>query len=116
VRIMTYATKHASERSRRKARGHEAVSGTRLRRQHRTVMAAALVTALLAVLQGSAQAAQETTILASRAPGPSGAGGDRGSFEPSISANGRYVAFGSGADNLSADDDNAVFNVFVRQG
>jgi subtilisin-like proprotein convertase family protein len=36
------------------------------------------------------------------------------SGSPSVSANGRYVAFQSGADNLVAGDTNGVFDVFVR--
>jgi Tol biopolymer transport system component len=55
-----------------------------------------------------------TTTLVSRATGPAGAGGDAGSFGQAISAGGRHVAFSSGADNLSGEDDNAVSNVFVR--
>jgi Tol biopolymer transport system component len=37
-----------------------------------------------------------------------------GSGRPSISANGRFVAFESDASNLVAGDTNAVFDVFVR--
>jgi len=55
-----------------------------------------------------------TTTLVSRADGPAGAGGDDSSFDPTISADGRFVAFESDADNLSADDNNNVTNVFVR--
>jgi Ca2+-binding RTX toxin-like protein len=55
-----------------------------------------------------------TTTLVSRAAGPAGAGADGGSSSPAISADGRFVAFSSGADNLSAEDDNNVQNVFVR--
>lgn len=54
------------------------------------------------------------TILVSRAGGPAGAAADDSSVEPSISADGRYVAFRSGADNLSTEDDDAVTNIFVR--
>jgi len=54
-----------------------------------------------------------TTTLVSRGSGPAGAGGDLGSFAPSISADGRYVAFTSLATNLSGDD-LAGFDVFVR--
>jgi Tol biopolymer transport system component len=35
-------------------------------------------------------------------------------YAPSISANGRYVAFGSGASNLVAGDNNGESDVFVR--
>ena len=41
-------------------------------------------------------------------------GADGWSFEPSISGDGRYVAFTSGADNLVAGDTNSAQDVFVR--
>jgi len=37
-----------------------------------------------------------------------------GSFAPAMSADGRYVAFGSHADNLVAGDTNQVADIFVR--
>ncbi|MDQ4094651.1 MAG: hypothetical protein M3174_00370 [Actinomycetota bacterium] len=40
--------------------------------------------------------------------------GNDGSFEPSISGNGRYVAFSSAASNLVRGDDNGADDVFVR--
>jgi len=40
--------------------------------------------------------------------------GDDVSFEPSISADGRYVAFTSGASNLVPADTNDVYDVFVH--
>ncbi len=40
--------------------------------------------------------------------------GDRVSYAASISADGRYVAFHSGARNLVADDTNGSLDVFVR--
>ncbi len=55
-----------------------------------------------------------TTTLVSRATGAAGAGGDGDSSVPSISADGRYVAFASDADNLSAGDRKDVTNLFVR--
>ncbi len=69
---------------------------------------------LLVILVMPALAAGGETLLVSRADGPAGAGGDDHSLNPSISADGRFVAFDSGADNLSADDKNAFFNVFVH--
>jgi len=44
----------------------------------------------------------------------SGAEGDAGSYAPSVSADGRYVAFHSYASNLVAGDTNGVSDVFVR--
>ncbi len=57
-----------------------------------------------------------TTILASRANGPTGAPPDATAREPSISADGLHVAFESSANNLVADDSKAPgqSDVFVR--
>ncbi len=56
-----------------------------------------------------------TTTLVSRATGPTGAAGDGESTDPSISADGRHVAFVSQANNLVADDAKVVqTDVFVR--
>ena len=55
-----------------------------------------------------------TTTLVSRASGAGGAAADARAHDAGISADGRYVVFRSGADNLSPDDDNGVNNVFVR--
>jgi TolB protein len=44
----------------------------------------------------------------------SGDEGNNGSQGPALSADGRYVAFGSGASNLVAGDSNDVYDVFVR--
>jgi Tol biopolymer transport system component len=53
-----------------------------------------------------------TTERVSVSTGGSQAGG--GSFEPTISADGRYVAFESAASDLFAGDSNGVFDVFVH--
>jgi hypothetical protein len=55
-----------------------------------------------------------TTTLVSRAAGVSGAPGNGESRVPSISADGRYVAFNSFATNLSPDDANGKQDVYVR--
>src|SRR5439155_21054569 len=55
-----------------------------------------------------------TTTFVSRATGVGGDAGDGNSLNPSISADGRFVAFESDADDLSTEDNNAVTNVFVR--
>lgn len=46
--------------------------------------------------------------------GSDGQPGDGASFEPSISADGRYVAFASDSDDLVPGDVNAATDVFVR--
>ncbi|NIS65842.1 MAG: hypothetical protein GTO05_11935, partial [Gemmatimonadales bacterium] len=43
-----------------------------------------------------------------------GAEGNAGSYDPAISADGRYVAFDSDATNLVADDTNGAADVFVH--
>ncbi len=55
-----------------------------------------------------------TTLISRQSAGDGGAGGDGDSQDASISANGRYVAFQSAADNLVTGEDEAVTNVFVR--
>ena len=55
-----------------------------------------------------------TTSYVSRATGATGAAANFSSFRPDISDTGRYVAFASPADNLSPDDDNTYYNIFVR--
>ena len=54
-----------------------------------------------------------TTTLVSRASGVTGAGGDSNSDSPSISADGRYVAFESDADNFDQDASDYT-NIFLR--
>jgi Tol biopolymer transport system component len=46
--------------------------------------------------------------------GSGGAQGNSGSFVPALSADGRFVAFGSEASNLVPGDTNGVADVFVR--
>jgi Tol biopolymer transport system component len=55
-----------------------------------------------------------TTALVTRATGALGAKGNGASDNPSISADGRYVAFRSRASNLSADDPDVTSDVYVR--
>lgn len=54
------------------------------------------------------------TILVSRASGKRGAAGDGDSSNPSISANGRYIAFESYAGNLGPADSGVHPDAFVR--
>src|SRR4029079_18466656 len=56
-----------------------------------------------------------TTSLTSRATGLNGAAGDGNSFDPSISKDGRKVAFSSNADNLFNDDRDLYTQVFVYE-
>jgi Tol biopolymer transport system component len=73
-------------------------------------MLGALALTALAAAAGPSPA----TDLVSRAPGPNGAGGDRSSASPSISADGRYVAFTSAARNLSGEDGASTRDVYRR--
>ncbi len=52
--------------------------------------------------------------LVSRATGAAGAAGDSASYWPSLSADGRYVAFYSAASNLATGAAGEIQNVFVR--
>jgi Tol biopolymer transport system component len=53
-----------------------------------------------------------TTELISRSP--EGAGGSWDSFTPSVSADGRFVAFASAANNLVSDDRNGIWDAFIH--
>ena len=57
---------------------------------------------------------ENTTTLASRAGGASGANGNGLSFTPAVSGDGRFVAFDSAATNLHPADADSVRDVFVR--
>jgi TolB protein len=59
---------------------------------------------------------QNRTILVSRVSGKHGAGGNGDSSNPKISSDGGFVAFESGADNLSGADDDTLENIFLRKG
>jgi len=58
--------------------------------------------------------ATNTTTLVSRAAGATGTGGDESSFLPAISGDGRHIAFQSSANNLSAEDNDVFYNIYVR--
>jgi len=57
-----------------------------------------------------------TTVLMSRATGPTGAKGNGGSSNASISADGVFVAFSSNASNLDPADIDTTPDVFMRGG
>ena len=57
----------------------------------------------------------DTTALVSRASGAAGAKGNGVSESPSMSADGRFVAFVSGASNLHPDDRDSFSDVFARE-
>ena len=52
--------------------------------------------------------------LISRATGPTGVKGNRASFNPRISASGRFVVFRSNANNLVPEDTDQLEDVYVR--
>jgi Tol biopolymer transport system component len=70
----------------------------------------AVVIAAAAVV-GASAAGQTTTRVS---VDPSFADGNGASIRPSLSANGRFVAFESAADNLIAGDTNSAVDVFLR--
>jgi TolB protein len=80
----------------------------------RTWSRPALAVTLLAVSAGPAFGAKDDTELVSRASGRAGAPGDAASAAASLSRDGRFVAFVSEADNMSAEDDDGVVDVYVR--
>jgi Tol biopolymer transport system component len=91
----------------------------RLNSRHvvRSTLAGATLIAAGAVAAGALGASGDgvlDTTLVTRAGGAAGAVADGNSESPSTSADGRYVAFVSAADNLDPDSDDTVFDVFVR--
>src|SRR3954452_24678747 len=75
-----------------------------------TALILAAVLALALAATGLAASAQTEPVSVSS----SGERGNDDSFEPDISADGRYVAFVSGASNLVPRDTNDYADVFVR--
>ena len=76
------------------------------------LMSGAVVTAIVMSGVLPAAAAVSTTSVVSAAP--DGANADNESYDPSVSADGRYVAFASSATNLVALDGNGARDIFVR--
>jgi len=75
--------------------------------------AAAAIAAVLAAAPAASGAAGDLDLV-SRGGGLYGPAGDGDSRYSSVSASGRFVAFSSMARNLSRDDDDATWDVFVR--
>ncbi|MSZ04550.1 MAG: hypothetical protein F2700_08850, partial [Actinobacteria bacterium] len=87
--------------------------GSRVGRVARVgLMSGAVVTAIVMSGVLPAAAAVSTTSVVSAAP--DGANADNESYDPSVSADGRYVAFASSATNLVALDGNGARDIFVR--
>jgi hypothetical protein len=80
---------------------------------NRGLTAAAAIAAVLAAAPAASGAAGDLDLV-SRGGGLYGPAGDRDSRYSSVSASGRFVAFSSMARNLSRDDDDATWDVFVR--
>lgn len=81
----------------------------------RVVALALALAAVTATLSGtSAGAAPRAPYTEKASVAPDGTDGDAASGGQSLSANGRYVAFVSGADNLVAGDTNGTADAFVR--
>lgn len=72
---------------------------------------ALLIVGLMGAVPSSAGAKRGETILVSQT---AGVGGHPDSTQPSISADGRLIAFSSDANNLSTIDNDGVTNVYVR--
>jgi len=58
---------------------------------------------------------EKRILLVSRASGANGSAANGDSEAPALSGDGRFVAFPSQADNLSAEDNDVFTNVFVRE-
>jgi TolB protein len=86
----------------------------RTRRPRRRGLAALGLMVALALPAAGAQAAKDDLDLVSRAAGATGPAGNFGSSAPSVSGDGRLVAFGSWATNLHPDDSDGNFDAFVR--
>ncbi len=74
----------------------------------------ALLASLLVLSPAAEAAKDETELISVQPPAAGGAGADGVSFDPVLSADGRYVAFESNADNLSSEDNDAFRDAFLR--
>ncbi len=78
------------------------------------ITAALVLFALLLVLATAEGAKAQTELISVQPAAAGGAGADGVSFDPALSADGRYVAFESNADNLSSEDNNGFRDAFLR--
>ncbi|WP_078972936.1 TolB family protein [Streptomyces sp. MMG1533] len=85
-------------------------------KKHRAALAAtvAAATAAMALTGSAASAAPRAPHTEKASVAPDGTDGNGASGGPSLSANGRYLAFVSDADNLVAGDTNGTADAFVR--
>ena len=81
----------------------------------RALLAATLLVGLLAVEAQAGGGGPKTQLVSRQSQSAGGAGGDQSSYNPSVSANGRYVAFQTFADNLGGPIDTfgSGSNVYV---
>lgn len=86
----------------------------RPRLANRVLTIGALVAGMTVPVAATGTAATYDTTIVSRASGAGGAAATGDAGAPSISADGRFVAFSSTADNLSDQDSDAYSNVYVR--
>ncbi len=73
----------------------------------------ALIGALVLSSAMAASRPGKTELISRQSAGAGGAGGDGESFNPAVSANGRFVAFETLADNLGGPREDDVSNIYV---
>src|SRR5262245_8066773 len=78
------------------------------------VMAAAVTVSLAVIASAVPASASPTHVTELVSANNAGVPGNHASAEPSVSADGRYVAFSSNATNLVPGDTNNVADIFVR--
>lgn len=81
------------------------------RRRQSTIVLILIALAAALLVPASASAAAKTKLISKSS---AGVPGDSGSYVPSVSASGRFIAFASDADNLVGNDSNGDTDVFVR--
>jgi hypothetical protein len=74
----------------------------------------ALIASFLVLSPAAESAMDETELISIQPTEAGGLGADGVSFDPALSADGRYVAFESNAANLSSEDNDAFRDVFLR--